>query len=104
MAAQCEGTIDPAEAGGGGYEDLGVLRAEEAVALIDGAEDLQCASGIGGWFAEFPELPVGPIEEEHLAIELVLSGGDDFIEPVVLSEFLQLRIVSQVELESAAVL
>jgi hypothetical protein len=55
---------------------------------------------IGGGPAEFLEPVVDPIQEKHLAIELILAGRYDFVELVLLAELLELRIVAAVELES----
>ena len=103
MTAQGEGTIHPAEAGRGRDEHLGILRAEEGVAFTNGVQDLERAFGFGGGMAEFLELLVRPIIEQHLFGKFILAGGDDCIEIITIAEFTQLGVVMRVEFEAFAI-
>src|SRR5438046_2445042 len=103
MAAKREFAVHPAEAGGAGDKYVGEMSAEESVTLIDALEDFEGAFRVGGWCAEFLELLMGPIHEQDLAIELVLSRSDDVVEFVALAQFSQLGIIKRVTVEAFGV-
>ena len=47
---------------------------------------------------------VRPVEQEHLAVELVLAGRDDLVELVPLPQLLQLGVLGRIEPEALRVL
>src|SRR5258705_11937121 len=83
---------------------MGIMGAEESVALLNAVENIESAPGAGGRRAELLELPVHPIHEEHLLVEFGCAGRNDIVECVALAQFLEFGIAEGVEFESLCVI
>ena len=103
MPAQREFPVDPAEAGSGRHEHMRVLAAEERMSILDALENLERSPGLHRGPSELLEPVMDPIEQVDLAIELVPSGGDHFVEPIPFAQFPKLGIIRGIELESPRV-
>lgn len=81
------------------HQHPGVLRAEERVPLANRAEDAERAVAVCGRSSELFELPVRPVPQQHLPLELIPARRNHLLQPMPLAQCRQLGILERVELE-----
>ena len=99
MPPQRQRPIHPAQACRCRYEHLRVVRAEERVPFANRAEDAERAVAIRRRLAKLFELPVRPVQQQHLPLELILARRNHRFQPMPLAQLLQLGILECIELE-----